>query len=343
MLLTPGGIDAGQGLAGAMRSSLGFDLRSLETFVLTCKTGSMAAAAKRLHMTQPAVSQTIRGLETSLASPLIDRRRRPLSLTSSGALLREAAEQILAAAQRIPSRLRELEGGVPTRLRIGLVDSLACPFVPDLLASLRGSIESLSVSAGLANGLRQAFTEHRHDLVLTNDPMEDVDGVVRHALLSEPYLLLLPAALAVQTEAPDLRTLARASNLVRWSSQSHIGAEIEMHLRRLGVDIPRRFEFDSSDTLTGIVAAGLGWAIMTPLCLLNSIARLGLAQPRPLPGPSFSRKIYLISRAGELDRVSLQIARLSRRILKEKYLPGMLRISPWLRGRIIIGNPKNTD
>jgi DNA-binding transcriptional LysR family regulator len=326
-----------------MRSSLGFDLRSLETFVQTCKTGSMAAAAKRLHMTQPAVSQIIRGLETSLASPLIDRRRRPLSLTSSGALLREAAEQILAAAQRIPSRLRELEGGVPTRLRIGLVDSLACPFVPDLLASLRGSIESLSVSAGLANSLRQAFTEHRHDLVLTNDPMEDVDGVVRHALLSEPYLLLLPAALAVQTEAPDLRTLARASNLVRWSSQSHIGAEIEMHLRRLGVDIPRRFEFDSSDTLTGIVAAGLGWAIMTPLCLLNSIARLGLAQPRPLPGPSFSRKLYLISRVGELDRVSLQIARLSRRILKEKYLPGMLRISPWLRGRIIIGSPKITD
>ncbi|MFI5015772.1 MAG: LysR family transcriptional regulator [Hyphomicrobiales bacterium] len=326
-----------------MKSSLGFDLRSLEAFVLACKSGSMAAAAKRLHMTQPAVSQIIKGLEASLSSPLVDRSRRPLSLTSSGALLRDAAEQILTAAQRIPSRLRELEGGMPTRLRIGLVDSLACPFVPDLLSSLQGSIESLSVSAGLANNLRNGFAEHRHDIVLTNDSMEDVDGVVRHALLSEPYLLLLPTSLAGQAEASDLRALARASSLVRWSSQSQIGAEIERHLRRLGVEIPRRFEFDSSDTLTGIVAAGLGWAIMTPLCLLNSIARLGTARPAAFPGPHFSRRIYLISRAGELDRVSLRIARLSRRILKEKYLPGMLRVAPWLRGQIIVGNPKMAD
>jgi DNA-binding transcriptional LysR family regulator len=303
----------------------------------------MAAAAKRLHMTQPAVSQIIKGLEVSLSSPLIDRSRRPLSLTSSGALLCDAAEQILTAAQRIPSRLRELEGGTPSRLRIGLVDSLACPFVPDLLSSLQGSIESLSVAAGLANSLRNGFTEHRHDIVLTNDPMEDVDGVVRYTLLSEPYLLLLPASLAGPAEVSDLRALARSSSLVRWSSQSQIGAEIERHLRRLGVEIPRRFEFDSSDTLTGIVAAGLGWAIMTPLCLLNSIARLGSARPRPFPGPHFSRRIYLICRAGELDRVSLRIARLATRILRERYLPGMLRIAPWLRGEIIIGNPKMTD
>lgn len=326
-----------------MKSSLGFDLRSLEAFVLASKSGSMAAAAKRLHMTQPAVSQIIKGLEASLSRPLVDRSRRPLSLTSSGALLRDAAEQILTAAQRIPSRLPELEGGMPTRLRIGLVNSLACPFVPDLLSSLKGSIETLSVSAGIANNLRSGFAEHRHDIILTNDPMEDVDGVVLHALLSEPYLLLLPTSLAGQAEASDLRALARAASLVRWSSQSQIGTEIERHLRRLGVEIPRRFEFNSSDTLTGIVAAGLGWAIMTPLCLLNSIARLGTARPAPFPRPHFSRRIYLISRAGELDHVSLGIARLSRPILKEKYLPGMLRVAPWLRGQIIVGNPKMGD
>jgi hypothetical protein len=48
----------------------------------------------------------------------------------------------------------------------------------------------------------------------------------------------------------------------------------------------------------------------------------------------------VISRAGELDRVSLRIARLSRSILREQYLPGMLRIAPWLRGQIVIGTLK---
>src|ERR1700730_16977888 len=136
-----------------MKTSLGFDLRSLNAFVLACKTGSMAAAAQRLHMTQPAVSHIIRGLEASLRAPLIDRSRRPFSLTPRGELLREAAEEILTAAQRIPSRLRELDDGVPTRLRVGIVDSLACPFVPDLLSSMP-SLDTLSVSAGLAGVLR---------------------------------------------------------------------------------------------------------------------------------------------------------------------------------------------
>ena len=326
-----------------MKTPWGFDLRSLNAFVLASKTGSMAAAAQRLQMTQPAISHIIRELEASLGAPLIDRSRRPFSLTPRGAFLRDEAEQILAAAQRIPSRLRELDDGVPARLRVGIVDSLACPFVPDLLSSMHASLDTLCVSAGLAGALREGFRDHRLDVVLTNDPMEDLEGIVRHPLLSEPYILLVPSELPPGAEETDLRSLARALNLMRWSSESHIGTDIDQHLRRLRVEVPRHFEFDSSDTLAGIVAAGLGWAIMTPLCLLNSIARQGSARAVPFPGPPFSRKLHLISRAGELDRVSQRMAHVSRRILRDRYLPGMLRIAPWLRNQIVIGNPKGTD
>jgi hypothetical protein len=94
----------------------------------------------------------------------------------------------------------------------------------------------------------------------------------------------------------------------------------------------------------GIVAAGLGWAIMTPLCLFNCLAHQGGdARPAPFPGPQFSRTLHLVSREGELDRVSQRVARVARRSLKEYYLPGLLCMVPWLRGRITIGNPKNTD
>jgi DNA-binding transcriptional LysR family regulator len=326
-----------------MRTSWGFDLRSLNAFVLTCRTGSMAAAATRLRVTQPAVSHIINGLEASLGTRLVDRTRRPLSLTPQGAFLREAAEQILAAAQRIPPRLRELDNGTPARLRIGIVDSLACPFVPKLLSSLQASLDTLSVSAGLAWVLRDAFLDHRFDVILTNDPMEDADGIVRHVLLSEPYILLVPPNLPKGVDITDLKSLSRALNLIRWSAESLIGSDIERHLRRLRMDIARHFEFDSSDTLTGIVAAGLGWAVMTPLCLLNSSARLGAARPAPFPGPPFSRKLHLVSREGELDRVSQRMARISRRIIEESYLPGMLRLAPWLRDKIVIGNPKGTE
>ena len=144
-----------------MLSPLGFDLRSLEAFVVTCRKGSMAAAAQRLSMSQPAISQIIKCLETSLGVALIDRSHRPLRLTANGVFLREAAEDLLADAQRIPSRLREIESGFPPGLRIGIVDSLASPFVPDLLTGLQPSLQTLSVAAGLAGALREAFVNSR--------------------------------------------------------------------------------------------------------------------------------------------------------------------------------------
>jgi DNA-binding transcriptional LysR family regulator len=320
-----------------MTSALGFDLRSLEAFALTCRKGSMAAAAERLGMTQPAVSQIIKCLEASLGVALIDRSHRPLLLTASGVFLRDAAEQLLADAQRIPSSLREIKGGFPPSLRIGVVDSLASPFVPDLLTSLQPSLRTLSVAAGLASTLRKAFADFRFDIIITNDPTDDLDGLVRHTILTEPYILVVPAAFAEAAEELDLGTLARTLNLVRWSAQSQIGADIEQHLRRLRIEIPRRFEFDSSDTLVGIVAAGLSWAIMTPLCLVNSISRLETARALPFPGPKFYRKLSIISRTGELDKVAERLARTSREILKKKYLPDMLRVGPWLQGQITLG------
>lgn len=322
---------------GPMTSSLGFDLRALEAFALTCRKGSMAAAAERLSITQPAVSQIIKSLECALGVGLVDRRYRPLALTASGVFLRDAAEQLLAEAQRIPSRLREIEGGFPPSLRIGVVDSLSSPFIPELLSSLQPSLRSMSVSAGLASALRKGFADFRYDIIITNDPAEDLDGLVRHTILTEPYILLVPPAYAEVASELDLGTLSRSLNLVRWSAQSQTGADIEQHLRRLRIQIPRQFEFDSSDTLVGIVAAGLSWTIMTPLCLVNSLTRIGTAQAMPFPGPRFSRRLCIISRAGELDKVVERVAETSRQILRQKYLASMLGIGPWLEGQISVG------
>jgi DNA-binding transcriptional LysR family regulator len=298
----------------------------------------MAAAAQRLSMSQPAISQIIKCLETSLGVALIDRTHRPLRLTANGVFLREAAEDLLADAQRIPSRLREIENGFPPGLRIGIVDSLASPFVPDLLSSLQPSLQTLSVAAGLAGALREAFVDSRFDVVITNDPMDDLDGLVRHTVLTEPYVLVIPESLAPADGGIALAHLAQTSKLIRWSSKSQIGTEIEQHLRRLRIEIPRRFEFDSADTLVGIVEAGLGWAIMTPLCLANRSSKLQGVRVTPFPGPRFCRKLSLISRAGELDNIALRLARTSQSILRKKYVPKMAQLGSWLDGQVSVGD-----
>lgn len=317
-----------------MRGPLGFDLRSLEVFVTMCGTHSMTAAANRLGMTQSAVSQTIRQLERNFGLSLIDRRKRPFRVTAAGEYVRQTATHLLHDAQSMPRAVRQFGKGLPPGLRIGLVDSLTTPFVPELLLRMQGPLSYLSVSAGLAHSLRVSLQEHVLDMVISNDAMDDIEGLVRHTILAEPYFVLIPSGLDLRTESIDLRRLSQQLPLVRWSARSHIGSEIERHLHRMGLSLPRKLEFDSSDALIGIVSAGLGWAVMTPLCLFNSKARLGEAQALPFPGPGFTRRLSLIARAGEIDSLALRVAQITRRILREKYLPEMEAFAPWLEGRI---------
>ena len=131
----------------------------------------------------------------------------------------------------------------------------------------------------------------------------------------------------------DLASLARPSKLIRWSSKSQIGPEIEQQLRRLRIAIPRRFEFDSADTLAGIVEAGHGWAIMTPSAWRTDLQSSGSARVM-LSRAEFCRRLRLISRAGELDRITPRLGRTSHEILREKYLPKVAQLGPWLEASL---------
>ena len=68
--------------------SPGFDLNSVEVFILTAELGGMTQSARHLGMTQSAVSQTISKLEQALGARLFDRTMRPVALTPAGKLLR---------------------------------------------------------------------------------------------------------------------------------------------------------------------------------------------------------------------------------------------------------------
>ena len=90
------------------------DLFELETFLAVVREGGFSRAAKSLHRTQPAVSQTIRKLENDLGEPLLDRSSRDGTLTDAGRLLEEYAQRMLnlkGEARAALTELRQLTHG----------------------------------------------------------------------------------------------------------------------------------------------------------------------------------------------------------------------------------------
>lgn len=299
-----------------MADTLPFDLRALEIFLAVCDAGSMAEAARRLALTQPAISQAVAEMERRIGVQLFDRSARPLALTGAGGALRQRASALLSEARQIAPLLREAEHARLPLLRAGLVDSLSRALMGPLARALGERAEQVSLLSGLTASHAGALLTRQLDLLVGADELDEIEGLERWPLLSEPYLLLMPADRPAPARAGDLEEMARALPLVRYSARSKTGMEIERHLRRLRLDLPRPLEFDTPYGVTAAVADGAGIAITTPLCLVEAGLALDGFACHPLPGPGLARHLTLIARRQELGRLPREIAGVCREKLE---------------------------
>lgn len=111
------------------------DLRQLTYFTAIAQEGSITAAARRLHMAQPPLSQSLMGLERELGVRLLERGPRRVTLTEAGKLLYERSQQLLELAHSTQQELEDLGQGLQGTLRIGTVSSSGAALVtPRLVA-----------------------------------------------------------------------------------------------------------------------------------------------------------------------------------------------------------------
>jgi len=110
------------------------NLRQLDTLITIADAGSLARAAGRLALSQPAASRQIQALETELGVPLFDRGGRHLQLTSEGEDIVRRARRLLQDAEALRDRAKALKGGQTGTLRVGgspqHIETVLAPFVP---------------------------------------------------------------------------------------------------------------------------------------------------------------------------------------------------------------------
>jgi DNA-binding transcriptional LysR family regulator len=113
------------------------ELSQLETFLAVAEERSFSRAAQRLHRTQPAVSQVIRKLESSVGETLFDRTSRDGSLTAAGTLLRDYAQRLLALRREASSALDELKSLERGHLQLGANEYTCMVLLPAIDAFRR--------------------------------------------------------------------------------------------------------------------------------------------------------------------------------------------------------------
>lgn len=106
------------------------EFHQLRYFIAAAEDLSISAAAKRLHVTQPALSRQIAVLEAELGVALFDRIRKRIHLTDAGRFFLPKARQIVCDAETGAQQLREQFGNARRTLRLGFLT----PFLDDLVA-----------------------------------------------------------------------------------------------------------------------------------------------------------------------------------------------------------------
>ncbi len=315
--------------------SLPFDLRGLEIFLAVCEAGSMAGAARRLGLTQPAISQAVAELEGRMDTVLFDRSVRPLGLTPQGGLLRQRASALLSEARQIAPALHDTAQSRYLLLRVGLVDSLSRALAAPLGTHLAGLAEEVSIRSGLTATHASALLTRQLDLLAGLDELDEMEGLERHLLFTEPYVLILPRDTAVPAAVGEMARLAATLPLVRYSARSKTGIEIERHLRRLKLDLPRRLEFDTPLGVAATVAAGAGFAVTTPLCIHEAGLDVSAVTCAPFPGPAIARSLTLVARRQEWGRLPREVAAFCRAELDTRVWPALAAAMPWLPAHLV--------
>ncbi|HZQ61777.1 MAG TPA: LysR family transcriptional regulator [Casimicrobiaceae bacterium] len=310
------------------------DLRNLEAFLAVSSAGGFTAAAKRLHKTQSAVSQSVRQLEEELGVVLINRTSRFLSLTPAGALLESHATKLFEDATALTALVRERGKAKLQELRFAMVDSFAIAVGPSLIRSMLAEAVNLSLWSELTPRLRGALLEKRADLVVANEAFADAEGLTCFELWREPYVLLLPREIGWDRERLDVASLARAYPVIGYQAPSYMAREIDAQLHRLNVTVSRRVVVDSTEKLVAMVAAGIGWASSTCLSLLRSPELADRIVVAPFPGERFYRHLYMVSRRGELDDLARRLAITAREVLAGPILDEIGRMAPAIRDHV---------
>ncbi|QYK41986.1 MAG: LysR family transcriptional regulator [Paracoccaceae bacterium] len=318
----------------AARDAAGLpDLHALHVAAVVMEMGGMSAAAARLGVTQSAVSQAVKRAEAQIGAALLHRDQRPITPTEAG---RRLAAHMAEIRQKVARAIEDMRtvAGRPERhdLRLGMVDSFASTVGPTLIRALMAAALAGRVTAhsGLSQAQLDALRQHRIDAAVTSDAPDRNDDLSGIALYREPFLMVAPRAQADRLRGLALRDILRVNPLIRYGSPSHMGRQIEEHLRRLGIAHPRHLAFDTSDALVAMVAGGVGVAITTPLCLRQAAVHLPHIAILPMPGPGFSRTLTLMTRRCDGQGISRRIAEAARGIIARCTMPQLVAEVPWL-------------
>jgi DNA-binding transcriptional LysR family regulator len=235
------------------------DVRQLEMFRAVAEEASFTRAARRLNVSQSAVSRQLQLLEGELGGPLLHRSTKGITLTAGGELLLRTANRVHRDIREAVWEISETQKLKRGRLSIAGGMTVCIYVLPKLLKRFRTLHKDvdLLVTSGSADTILGLLRNHRVDLALLTLPIVGADLEVRTVLREELVVVTAPRHPLAKQHLIDVRSLARYP-LVLFEAGSNTRRVIDQFFLEQNIPMNVAMETESVEIIKAMVASGLG-------------------------------------------------------------------------------------
>jgi LysR family transcriptional regulator, transcriptional activator of the cysJI operon len=272
----------------------------LRVFRAVARHLNFRIAAEELLLTQSAVTQQIKALESELDVPLFDRGGGRVVLTPAGVILLPFADRLALLADEAREAVSVTAGVHAGRLVLGASQTIGQYLLPKLIAGFLSENPKVEVTVmgGNTQTILEALVDHRVQLCLVEGP------AMRRDVRIEPFMedhmvCVVPPDHEWADEEIDVMQLPNAT-LVARELGSGSRRIVEQALEKAGLDVKKlhlAMTFDSTEALLSGVEAGLGIAFVSRWAVRNQLA-LGTLRVVRIRGVNLARMFSLATVAG---------------------------------------------
>ncbi len=256
------------------------NLYQVQSFVTVLSEGSMTAAADKLNLTQPAISQQIRNLEEELGVELLVRGVRQIKPTLQGEVLYDYAKRILQLGQQAEISVRAMGAELRGKLSVGTLNTLGIHLMSPIVGRLLKHNPKLSIRIdyGLGDELIREFKRGTLDVLIIPEVErqfgQNLGDVEKKFLLKEELWLV---GSGKDTEMPQQIQLSEINRypFVGFTKEfPQFNDLFGKALVKAHVNVEPNFESQNVGTLKRVIESGLGWGFLPSLSVKKQV-RMG--------------------------------------------------------------------
>lgn len=275
---------------------MGLDISLLETFTLVADLGSFSGAARRLGLTQPAVSFQVKALEKELGASLIDRSHGKVLLTPAGRTAYSHARKILADREEMIADIPRTTGEVSGLLRVGASTVPGEWLLPPSFAEFKKQYPQVTVCMDIGASVQVVRMVQDERVEIGFVGMEPEAGLVSRKFAQDKLVAVIPLHHPLAgKKTVNLAELAREPWVVR-SQSSGTRRKARSIFRSVGIDedgLDVVAELGSTQAVLSAVSCGMGVALVSDRAAMEP-SKWGLVSVANVRGADLRRVFYVV-------------------------------------------------